>query len=48
FYKKITFQQLAPHGLAALAPVVETMAEAEGLHAHAHAVGLRREFLATT
>ena len=42
FYKKITFQQLAPAGLLALAPVVETMAEAEGLHAHAQAVALRR------
>ncbi|RZK55821.1 MAG: histidinol dehydrogenase, partial [Hymenobacter sp.] len=46
FYKKITFQQLAPHGLTALAPVVEIMAEAEGLHAHAQAVALRREALA--
>jgi histidinol dehydrogenase len=42
FYKKITFQQLEPHGLVALAPVVEAMAEAEGLHAHAQAVVLRR------
>ena len=42
FYKKITFQQLAPNGLAALAPVVEAMAAAEGLHAHAQAVALRR------
>ena len=46
FYKKITFQQLAPAGLLALAPVVETMAEAEGLRAHAHAVALRRIQLA--
>ena len=46
FYKKITFQQLAPAGLLALAPVVEPMAQAEGLHAHAHAVALRREYLA--
>ncbi|TPG66121.1 histidinol dehydrogenase [Hymenobacter nivis] len=45
FYKKITFQQLAPAGLLALAPVVEPMAAAEGLHAHAHAVALRREYL---
>ncbi len=42
FYKKITFQQLAPNGLVALAPVVEAMAEAEGLQAHAQAVALRR------
>ena len=46
FYKKITFQQLAPAGLLALAPVVEPMAEAEGLRAHAHAVALRRIQLA--
>lgn len=46
FYKKITFQQLAPAGLLALAPVVEPMAAAEGLRAHAHAVALRREHLA--
>ncbi len=45
FYKKITFQQLAPAGLLALAPVVEPMAAAEGLHAHAHAVALRRQAL---
>mgnify|MGYP001792059113 CR=1 FL=1 len=45
FYKKITCQQLAPAGLLALAPVVEPMAQAEGLHAHAHAVALRREAL---
>ncbi len=43
FYKKITFQQLTPAGLAALAPTVEAMAEAEGLTAHARAVSVRRE-----
>jgi len=48
FYKKITYQQLAPAGLLALAPVVEPMAEAEGLHAHAQAVALRREHLQAT
>ncbi|MGI4874493.1 MAG: histidinol dehydrogenase [Janthinobacterium lividum] len=42
FYKKITFQQLTAAGLSALAPVVEAMAEAEGLQAHAHAVAVRR------
>ena len=47
FYKKITFQQLTPVGLLALAPVVEPMAAAEGLHAHAYAVALRREALTT-
>ena len=41
FVKKITFQRLSPVGLQALGPVVETMAEAEGLAAHARAVTLR-------
>ncbi len=41
FVKKITFQRLTPSGLQALGPVVETMAEAEGLAAHARAVALR-------
>ncbi|MGI4885612.1 MAG: histidinol dehydrogenase [Janthinobacterium lividum] len=46
FVKKITFQRLTAAGVRALAPVVETLAEAEGLHAHARAVALRRESLA--
>ena len=41
FVKKITFQRLSATGLRALGPVVETMAEAEGLAAHARAVTLR-------
>jgi histidinol dehydrogenase len=41
FVKKITFQRLSPVGLQALGPVVEIMAEAEGLAAHARAVTLR-------
>ncbi|MBR7719101.1 histidinol dehydrogenase [Hymenobacter properus] len=41
FVKKITFQRLTSQGLKSLAPVVETMAEAEGLSAHARAVSLR-------
>lgn len=41
FVKKITFQRLTASGLQALGPVVETMAEAEGLAAHARAVSLR-------
>lgn len=45
FVKKITYQRLTAAGVQALAPVVETMAEAEGLHAHARAVALRRESL---
>lgn len=41
FVKKITFQQLTKEGLKAIAPTVETMAEAEGLRAHAEAVRVR-------
>jgi histidinol dehydrogenase len=41
FVKKITFQRLSAEGLQAIGPVVETMAEAEGLAAHARAVTLR-------
>lgn len=41
FVKKITFQQLTKEGLRAIAPTVETMAEAEGLRAHAEAVRVR-------
>ena len=41
FVKKVTFQRLSAAGLRALGPVVETMAEAEGLSAHARAVSLR-------
>ncbi|WBA43053.1 histidinol dehydrogenase [Hymenobacter canadensis] len=46
FLKKITFQRLTPEGLLNVGPVVETMAEAEGLRAHARAVTLRLEALA--
>ena len=48
FVKKITFQRLSATGLRALGPVVETMAAAEGLDAHARAVSLRLQALATT
>jgi histidinol dehydrogenase len=41
FIKKITFQQLTKEGLSAIANTVETMAEAEGLKAHAEAVRVR-------
>ncbi|GAB2941533.1 histidinol dehydrogenase [Hymenobacter coalescens] len=43
FVKKITFQRISSAGLRALGPVVEIMAEAEGLRAHARAVTLRLE-----
>ena len=41
FVKKITFQQLTKAGLQNIGPAVETMAAAEGLHAHKHAVTIR-------
>lgn len=47
FVKKITFQRLSATGLQAIGSVVETMAEAEGLTAHARAVTLRLASLAT-
>lgn len=41
FVKKITFQQLSREGLHRIAGTVTTMAEAEGLDAHANAVKVR-------
>lgn len=41
FIRKITYQELSPNGLSALATVVTTMAVAEGLDAHALAVTIR-------
>ncbi len=41
FTKKITYQQITQRGLQALGPVIETMARAEQLHAHSHAVSIR-------
>lgn len=41
FFKKITFQQLTAEGLKNIAPTVITMAEAEGLQAHAEAIRVR-------
>ena len=41
FQRKITWQELSPAGLAALAPTITTMAQAEGLDAHAAAVTVR-------
>ena len=43
FLRKITFQELSRDGLGALAPTITTMAEAEGLQAHANAVKIRLE-----
>ncbi len=41
FVKKITYQRLSPEGLNKIADTVITMAEAEGLNAHANAVKVR-------
>lgn len=44
FFKKITFQQLTRQGLDNIAQTVITMAEAEGLQAHAEAVRVRLNY----
>lgn len=41
FFKKVTFQKLTREGLQGIAQTVTTMAEAEGLQAHAEAVKVR-------
>lgn len=41
FMKKITFQEITREGILNLGPVIETMAAAELLEAHKHAVTLR-------
>jgi len=41
FYRKITFQQITAQGIGSLGPVVETLATAESLEAHATAVSVR-------
>ena len=43
FMRKMTLQELTRDGLASLAPVIVSMARAEGLDAHARAVTLRTE-----
>lgn len=45
FVKKITFQELTPEGLLKLGPVVEVLAQAETLDAHARAVSIRTDYL---
>ncbi|HPR89756.1 MAG TPA: histidinol dehydrogenase [bacterium] len=42
FMKQVTFQEITPAGLEEIGPAIETMAAAEGLEAHRHAVVLRR------
>ena len=41
FMRKMTIQELSKEGIKALAPTIITMAEAEGLQAHANAVKVR-------
>ena len=41
FYRKMTLQELTPEGLRGLSATIVTMAEAEGLQAHANAVKIR-------
>lgn len=41
FVKKVTFQEISEDGINLLGPTIITMAEAEGLDAHANAVKLR-------
>lgn len=45
YIRKITYQELTPEGLSALAPTIVAMADAEGLDAHAAAVKVRVEQL---
>ncbi len=45
FMKTITYQKVSRDGLRSLAPVIETMAAAEGLDAHKNAVSIRREYM---
>jgi histidinol dehydrogenase len=45
FVKRITVQELTPAGLRALAPTAVTLAQLEGLDAHASAVTRRLDFL---
>ena len=44
YYRKMTLQEITPQGLAGLAGTIVTMAEAEGLHAHAQAVRIRTAY----
>ena len=41
FYRKMTLQEITPEGLRGLSQTIITMAEAEGLQAHANAVKVR-------
>jgi histidinol dehydrogenase len=41
FLKQVTYQEISRAGLESLGPVIETMAKAESLHAHALSVSVR-------
>ncbi len=43
FCKTASVEMVAPEGLEAIGDIVETIAEAEGLHAHASSVRIRRQ-----
>jgi histidinol dehydrogenase len=45
FQKRVTVQELSGPGLRTLGPVAETLANLEGLDAHARAVSIRLETL---
>jgi len=45
FVKKVTYQKLSEEGLKNIGNTVMLMAEAEGLNAHANAVGIRTGFI---
>ena len=45
FMRSVTYQKLTAEGIRGLGPVIETLAEAEGLAAHKNAVTIRREAL---
>ncbi len=45
FCRKVTFQHLSPEGIQSIGHAVETMADNEQLHAHCHAMTVRRKFL---
>lgn len=46
FVRRITVQELTPDGLRGLGPTAQTLADLEGLDAHAHAVAVRLAELA--
>ena len=45
FVKKITFQEVTKKGISTIGKTVQTLAEAEGLDAHAAAITTRQKYL---